>query len=414
MYENVIFWGTGNIASKFIDNHKSFIKKINVVGFTDNDKNKWGTFFYDYIITKPSDILKNKFDYIIVLSSYIEEIKRNIEVDYSVPLKQVLSINEAFELFLKKRFQASNEKEFGFPELLEDLSFSEQIYRESLKNMNAIFSYMYLKEHYLPYISEMISENYDFTDKNKSEVPKKDFNIWICWLQGMENAPDIVKCCVNSVITNAIGKIHIITYDNYSDFVNINKVFIEKHQQGYISQIHFSDILRIALLYKYGGVWLDATVLLMDTGLPEYIYQTPLFMYKVWHTIDHGVNDPRMFSNWLIAAQKGNSLMGMLYAIMEKYWTAENECPYFLFHYFVRMLWDKYQNKDKNKMILYQDRCVTLRELLNETYDATIWNILRNTQPLQKLSYKKRLLADDTTFFSYIKHKYGAGVYSLS
>ena len=41
--------------------------------------------------------------------------------------------------------------------------------------------------------------------------------IWICWLQGENFAPDIVKACINSVRKNIHGSICIINDDYYKD-----------------------------------------------------------------------------------------------------------------------------------------------------------------------------------------------------
>jgi hypothetical protein len=36
---------------------------------------------------------------------------------------------------------------------------------------------------------------------------------------------------------------------------------LEKYQKKIIDNTHFSDLLRLELLIKYGGTWIDASVL---------------------------------------------------------------------------------------------------------------------------------------------------------
>lgn len=36
---------------------------------------------------------------------------------------------------------------------------------------------------------------------------------------------------------------------------------LKKFENGYISITHLSDIIRVLLLYNYGGLWIDSTVL---------------------------------------------------------------------------------------------------------------------------------------------------------
>ncbi|WP_228705710.1 capsular polysaccharide synthesis protein, partial [Klebsiella pneumoniae] len=57
--------------------------------------------------------------------------------------------------------------------------------------------------------------------QGKSKVNK----IWICWLQGEDNAPDIVKKCIENIRVHNSEKfeIYIITWDNYKEYVQIPK-----------------------------------------------------------------------------------------------------------------------------------------------------------------------------------------------
>lgn len=37
----VVFWGVGNVAQRFMRRHQAFMQAVEVVGFTDSEKNKW-------------------------------------------------------------------------------------------------------------------------------------------------------------------------------------------------------------------------------------------------------------------------------------------------------------------------------------------------------------------------------------
>ena len=74
--------------------------------------------------------------------------------------------------------------------------------------MNAYFEKMF---------TEMTAERIGALD-----IPKQDENykdcIWICWWQGLENAPEIVKRCVASIQKHAGNhKIIMITDENYKE-----------------------------------------------------------------------------------------------------------------------------------------------------------------------------------------------------
>lgn len=102
--------------------------------------------------------------------------------------------------------------------------------------------------------------NYDYDAPMAPVDPDMEGRIWICWWQGLENAPEIVKCCVESICHNAGNhQVTIITDQNVEQYIKIPKWVKKKQSEGIISRTHLSDLLRLSLLAEYGGLWLDAT-----------------------------------------------------------------------------------------------------------------------------------------------------------
>ena len=56
--------------------------------------------------------------------------------------------------------------------------------------------------------------------------------------------------------------VRILTKDNFKEYIDIPDYVLEKYEHGLILPAHLSDIVRCCLLYKYGGVWLDSTILM--------------------------------------------------------------------------------------------------------------------------------------------------------
>lgn len=103
------------------------------------------------------------------------------------------------------------------------------------------------------------------TLKDCPKVAQKDYKIWYCWLQGKENLPPLLQCCYNSLKMHAGNhRICFIDEQNFSDYVALPEYILKKFSEGKISKTHFSDILRINLLEKYGGLWLDSTILVTE------------------------------------------------------------------------------------------------------------------------------------------------------
>lgn len=401
--KKVIFWGTGHIAREFYRAHDKLQQFFYIVGFTDNDSEKWGSVFEGFSVIKPGLLLEYSFDYIVVLSSvYYDEIKRGIIEKYSICEEKILSVDSAQQLYLKYVYGVpeNGHQEFVFQNVLADMSFSEKVFSNTRFLMNLVLEYMYVQEKYSPYIRQVSKE---FQRQNTYQaVKKEETNIWVCWLQGMENAPEIVKKCIASIQRNVKGIFHLITYENYADYVEIEDDIVEKHRKGIIKHAHFSDIIRVALLFQYGGIWIDSTVYMMDEGLPEYIYEFPLFMYRKEATLDEGYNDPRMFVNWFLRAEKGNQLIGTIYKALVYYWQREDQCNYCIFHVITRLSWDYYEDERKDNLVVYSTNSRLLRKVLNKKFNEALWKIIKSVAPMQKLTYKKDFLLGTNTFYQYI------------
>lgn len=225
-------------------------------------------------------------------------------------------------------------------------------------------------------------------------------NVWVCWLQGEENAPLIVKKCIDSIKKfNIAKKIHIIDKTNFKNFVDIPEYILNKWSKGIISDTHFSDILRLELLIKNGGVWLDATTLLTDE-IPEFIYQRNLFMFT-----SKNIDDITIQSNsWFIFSVKENRLLKTTRDLLYEYWKNENNLiEYFLLHFFMNMAIKKYPDDWSNVFLITDDIAHTLSYNFYKRFNEEEWNQILKLSPIHKLTYKidKRKKLDDT-FYEYI------------
>ncbi len=214
---------------------------------------------------------------------------------------------------------------------------------------NLQFQYKTYKKIKRKYKYVLDNKNY-----NNQRESKKSNKVWVCWLQGEENAPMLVKKCIDSIRRNIGNKeLVIITNENYQDYVQLPDYIMKKFQKGIISYAHFSDLLRIALLVKYGGIWLDATVFLTDK-LPEYILNEPLFMYKSI-SLDKSDIQTTNVSNWCISAYSNNTILATVKTLLLEYWKKENVLDdYYIFHLFFKLVTEKYADQ-WNKVPTYSN-----------------------------------------------------------
>lgn len=138
--------------------------------------------------------------------------------------------------------------------------------------------------------------------------------IWMYWEQGLENAPDVVRQCHQSWLDHNPGwKVVMLDRDTVSEYVDLPAV-IGRNYHGLPIQ-NRSDILRLNLLARFGGVWADATCLCnrpLDGWIHEYM-KSGFFAFR-----DPGRG--RVISSWFMAACAGNPLIASFSEAHNAYW----------------------------------------------------------------------------------------------
>ena len=241
-------------------------------------------------------------------------------------------------------------------------------------------------------------------DKNYIEQKKEVSNkIWICWFQGIENAPDIVKKCYDSVKNNLSNKeIILITEKNMSNYVSFPDYIMKKWKAGIITNTHMTDLLRLELLSKYGGMWLDATVFCSRKieEIPEYYFNSNLFMYQCLKPGRDG--HTTYISSWLISAKSNNKILMATQYLCYEYWKKNNKMiDYFLLHDFLSIVLEFYE-EDWKKIIPVDNSAPHILLLrLFDKYDEDIWNSIKEQVPFHKLTYKfeKEKMKEERTFY---------------
>ena len=212
--------------------------------------------------------------------------------------------------------------------------------------------------------------------------------VWVCWLQGMDNAPDIVKRCIASIPHYmADYEVRVLTSENLFDYVTLPEHIIRKYKKGIISFTHFSDILRTALLVQHGGIWLDATVLLTDK-IPVEIVDKPLFFLQKSKL----QSVPHSGSSWFLVAHKGNPVLQRVLELLSAYWEHRTILrDYYLFHLLLHLVLTRNeQGIAAQKAIPYvpNSDAHTLQFALFDNYSADMWKHIIARSPIHKLTWK--------------------------
>ena len=235
-------------------------------------------------------------------------------------------------------------------------------------------------------------ETYDYNHGNQ-ELPKSEYAdcIWICWWQGLNQAPDLVKVCVNSIKRSAGNhRVIVLTEDNYKQYVDIPAWVEEKKNKGIITRTNYSDLLRLSLLAKHGGMWIDSTFFCTQPVLDDY------FHYPLWSIkrpdYFHASIASGYFAGYSLACNEQNRFVFMtIRDFFLNYWKHNDTMVDYLMVDYMIVLAQKYDNriaKEFQKIQQNNPECDELYKIMGQPYDDAIWNKMKVDTALFKLSWK--------------------------
>lgn len=228
----------------------------------------------------------------------------------------------------------------------------------------------------------------DFNEKWQETLPHcKRKTVWLFWWQGEEAMPPLVEKCYESVKQNLKDwEIVLITEKNCNQYAVFPTYILEKLHEG-ISLTHFSDLLRLELLIKHGGLWLDATVLCTSGDIPKSILNSDLFVYRAQKPGADG--RATTMSSWMMWAKTNNRILMATQAMLYAYWERNNDLSeYFLLHHFMTIAMEYFSDESQIIPPFCNSTPHILLLHLFESYDEQYWNDLKQMTCFHKLSYK--------------------------
>ena len=231
----------------------------------------------------------------------------------------------------------------------------------------------------------------------------KNLPIWILWMQGEENAPAVVKKCIQSARSARGGRpVILIDGRNMGEYIALPGHITSKYKKGLINNTHLSDIIRVVLLEKYGGTWADATVL-FTAPVPPVITGSPFFVFRVDE--ENPMHKFHIASNWFIHSAPGHIFNAKQKEMLFNYWAAEERAvDYFIFHLmFRRMIYDNpsfYELWQKIPVISNLGPH-KLQAALPEKFDMGKFEEIKKQSSVHKLTYKLPPCGEDS-FLSHI------------
>ena len=137
--------------------------------------------------------------------------------------------------------------------------------------------------------------------------------IWFHWMQGLPEAPPIVRACHQSWLkANPNWEVVVIDENNLGAYTRTD--FGRAHLRE-LPPNQKADLIRLDLLAQHGGVWADATCYSMrplDSWLPD-VSPAGLFAFQ-------RPGRDRLLSSWFLASVPGHDLITKWYDMMVSYW----------------------------------------------------------------------------------------------
>lgn len=231
--------------------------------------------------------------------------------------------------------------------------------------------------------------NYKHSSLENSEQITDVSPIWVCWWQGRDSMPDIVKACYNSILMHAGNHpVILITGDNYHEYVTLPDCILLKWKAGNITLTHLSDILRMLLLKAHGGIWMDSTVLLPYKNIGDFIKPSRIFWschhLPIYYDISRGG-----WTGFFLACGKGNLLPAFISDMFLKYWQNHNKLiEYLLIDYTFAIA--RANVPAIHQMIEEVPITVMgpLGKCLNQEYTEERWTEFCSNYDFHKLTYK--------------------------
>ena len=219
--------------------------------------------------------------------------------------------------------------------------------------------------------------------------------IFTIWLQGEDGAPDLVKSCFRSVRRNCKQELVILDEKTLFEYITLPDYIMEKRRRGLIKNAHFADICRVELLYRYGGIWLDATAF-MTAPIPKEILNQDCFVYMAGNVWGYS-----FIQNCFIRARRGSYLLAAWRAMIFEYWKNNNHAMDYLVH---QLLFKTLVTNDtrakkyfKKMMHINQEPLHVLRwEIWNQKFNRRTFDALSENAFFQKLTYfdNKKVIPD--------------------
>lgn len=218
-------------------------------------------------------------------------------------------------------------------------------------------------------------------DPSTPGLDDEPLTVWSYWDGPEREAPPLVRACI-AQLRRVHPEARILDAAAARDLVPLPPVVARRLRDR---PAHRSDLIRVHLLERHGGIWVDATAF-APAPLTEPVTARlgSGAFYLRW--------GGQQISNWFIAARRGNPLIALQRAALEAWWRERDELPdYFLYHRLFEAL--VAEDPTARRIAKAMPKVSTipshlLQLVMLRPYDPEEVGLILQAAMVQKLSYK--------------------------
>lgn len=137
---------------------------------------------------------------------------------------------------------------------------------------------------------------------SSSSIPRK---IWTYW-DSDELPPLITKCIDTWRDKNPNYEINVITDNTLHKYISREEIYKIKTWRHNDCHQKFSDLVRLNILSKYGGIWLDASIVCFESFDWVHEENAECILYSIRELAPY---DKPLLESWFIACTPGNKFV---------------------------------------------------------------------------------------------------------
>jgi hypothetical protein len=251
--------------------------------------------------------------------------------------------------------------------------------RKHHERIKQTISVRFFAKNYVPKIANLQPQTISH------ETPE---TLWQYWAQGKDAAPELVQACFRTAEKFCGQRKHVIVENKtLSHYTDLPAFIHDRFRSGRIGYAHFSDLVRLELLYRHGGYWSDATNY-MTGEIPQWIDELNFF---VFHALS-GDCSYSFMQNCFIRSAKGAFLLDAWRTLCFEYWKSENMAIDYFQHQlmFQTMIMNNVTAKKFYRQMPNMDQEPThrlIKEKLYKKFDEEEFRHLTANSFFQKLSH---------------------------